>query len=205
MLGFATNKATKMPAQKESKRMARNRADLSGKSLDLSSAALPPQTVAHEPRLVAILAPVSRLGPTTVSFGVGLVALALAVPSAFASGGCPNSPVPSTGTESQIDGLITAVRRAVPLVYSGMTNQSGRGAWRGYRILRLVSLGPDAPHNATYTRLRKAAVSRCGRSAADATWSVSLQFPLAQTIPDSKSTAYFVHGKGGWRFWFQTP
>jgi len=88
---------------------------------------------------------------------------------------------------------------------SDMTNQSGRGAWRGYRILKVFSLGLDTRRDPAYAPLRKPAVKRCGSHAADATWVVLLQFPNAQTIPDSESTAYFVHLRSGWRFWFTTP
>lgn len=101
--------------------------------------------------------------------------------------------------------LIAAIDTAVPSVYGGMTNQSGRVAWRGYRIQMLVSLGPDSRPDPSYAVLRKAAVARCGSRVTDATWVVKLQFPNAQTIFDGVSTAYFVHSRGGWRFWFKAP
>jgi len=85
-----------------------------------------------------------------------------------------------------------------------MANQAGAGAWRGYNIREMVSLAPSYPSSRERTRLRAPALDRCGSRVADASWAVPLSFPNAQSIPDSVSTAYFVHTARGWQFWFRT-
>lgn len=86
-----------------------------------------------------------------------------------------------------------------------MTNQAGRGAWRGYVIREIVSLDKNYPATTERTRLRAAATARCGARIGAMTWAVRLGFPNAQSIPSSDSTAFFVHTPSGWRFWFQEP
>jgi hypothetical protein len=117
---------------------------------------------------------------------------------------CPRGIVVADGTRSNITSLIAVVGHTVPHAYASMTNQSGRGAWRGYRIRGVVSLARTYPQSPDRTRLLPAAVARCGTSIASASWAVLLSFPNAQTIPASTSTAYFVRGQSGWQFWFHS-
>jgi hypothetical protein len=118
--------------------------------------------------------------------------------------GCPRSVVPSVHQErTAVEDVVAQVHRAVPRVYGAMTNQRGGNAWRGYLIEEMVSLAPTFPVWPEVRRLRGAATRRCGQRAADAAWAVRLAFPRAQTIPASKSVAYFVHERKGWRFWFR--
>ena len=86
-----------------------------------------------------------------------------------------------------------------------MTNQAGRGAWRGYVIGEVISLDKTYPATSERTRLGAAATARCGARTATASWAVRLGFPNAQSIPSSHSTAFYVHGPTGWRFWFRLP
>jgi hypothetical protein len=118
---------------------------------------------------------------------------------------CPTGVTPSTATPSSVSALIKAVALAVPHVYSPMTNQAGKEAWRGYVIREVISLATSYPASSERTRLRAAATARCGGRTASASWAVRLGFPNAQSIPSSHSTAYFVPTAGGWRYWFRSP
>jgi hypothetical protein len=137
----------------------------------------------------------------------GLIAAWVVAHGAQAQGttpGCPRSVVPSARQErTAVQDLVVQVDRAVPRVYGAMTNQKGRGASRGYLIEEMVSLAPIFPVWPEVRRLRAPAVRRCGAPVADHAWAVTLAFPNAQTIPASKSLAYFVHESRGWRFWFR--
>jgi hypothetical protein len=123
-----------------------------------------------------------------------------------ATAGCPKAVMPSApqGRTAVVD-VVAEVHRAVPRVYKAMTNQMGADAWRGYLIEEMVSLAPTSPLRPEVRRLRGPATRRCDPRVADATWAVALAFPNAQTIPASKSVAYFVHSAQGWRFWFRLP
>ena len=118
---------------------------------------------------------------------------------------CPSQAEWISGTPSNVRSLIQAVTRTVPRVYSSMTNQAGRGAWRGYVIREVVSLDKTYPATPERNRLRAAAAARCGAQTAAAAWAVRLGFPNAQSIPSSYSTVYFVYTRSGWRFWFRLP
>jgi hypothetical protein len=121
-----------------------------------------------------------------------------------ATAGCPKAVMPSTPQlRTAVVDVAAEVHRAVPRVYKAMANQMGADAWRGYLIEEMVSLAPTAPLRPEVRRLRGPATRRCSGRVADATWAVELQFPNAQTIPASKSVAYFVHSPQGWRFWFR--
>ena len=118
---------------------------------------------------------------------------------------CPSRAEPVSGKPDEVAALIQTEARAVPVVYSSMTNQAGRGAWRGYEIRGVLSLDAAYPPTPERARLRAVASTRCGSRIAASSWAVLLGFPNAQTIPASASTAFFVHVRGAWRFWFHLP
>jgi len=102
-----------------------------------------------------------------------------------------------------IDEVIAAARRAVPSAFSSMTNQEGRGAWRGYVISEAVSLQQDTA-SAEVRRFRRIAAARCGTRIAWRAWAVVIDFPYAQSVLYGRSTAFFLFGGTRWRFWFDT-
>jgi len=140
------------------------------------------------------------------ALSLGVIAAWIFAQGAQAQGtpGCPRPVVPSAHQErTAVEDVVAQVHRAVPRVYGAMANQKGRGAWRGYLIEQMVSLAPTFPVWSEVRRLRGPATRRCGARVADNAWAVTLAFPNAQTIPASKSVAYFVHEREGWRFWFR--
>src|SRR5262245_32961819 len=90
---------------------------------------------------------------------------------------CPSVVGTPQDAERSVGAVLAALRTEVPRAYANMTNQSGRGAWRSYIIRGLLALGPDRdPHAAADARQ---AASICGRSVADRSWAVLIDFPLA--------------------------
>jgi hypothetical protein len=98
--------------------------------------------------------------------------------------------------------LIPALRRLVPKRYGDMTNQQGRGAWRGYVVVSEFDLG--WPRYAGLTlppTYRKSAVRACGARVASASWVVIIQFPRSQAADLSTSAAYIVRTVRGLTIW----
>jgi hypothetical protein len=143
------------------------------------------------------------LGGVALALFCGAVAGAAAATGASVA--CPTRVSSVEGTSANIGSLMQTVGRTVPQVYSSMTNQAGRGAWRGYVVREIVSLDETFPLTPERTRSRAAAAARCGGRIAAASWTVRLGFPNAGSIPSSHSTAWFVHTASGWRFWFRLP
>lgn len=86
-----------------------------------------------------------------------------------------------------------------------MTNQAGRGAWRGYETLAEFTLAGQMQLGHGY---RTIAVRVCGLRVAERSWVAILSFPRAQTVYDGTSAAYLVrtaHGITIWRTRFVRP
>jgi hypothetical protein len=98
--------------------------------------------------------------------------------------------------------LIPALRRLVPKRYGNMTNQQGRGAWRGYVVVSEFNLGWPRYAGLTYPpAYRRSAVRACGARVADMSWVVILQFPRSQAADLSTSAAYIVRTAQGLTIW----
>ena len=103
-----------------------------------------------------------------------------------------------------VDSVSAAARRAVPVAYRNMTNQSGPGAWRGFEISEVISLAPTASETPDIAYLRRVALRLCGARQVDAAWVVAIDFPSAGSALFSRSAAYFLYSGTRWRFWFNT-
>jgi hypothetical protein len=83
-----------------------------------------------------------------------------------------------------------------------MTNQSGRGAWRGYDVVAEYQLGWPNGAGPTYPQIyRRSAVRACGARIADSSWVVILQFPRSQSAVYGTSAAYIVRTAHGLIIW----
>jgi hypothetical protein len=103
-----------------------------------------------------------------------------------------------------VDAVSAAARRAVPVVFRNMINQSGPGAWRGFQISEVISLAPTQWVTPDIAYLRRVALRLCGARQVDATWVVVVDFPNAQSALFSRSASYFLYSGSRWRFWFNS-
>lgn len=98
--------------------------------------------------------------------------------------------------------LIPALRRLVPKHYGDMTNQSGRGAWRGYDVAAEFWLGWHNSRGRIYPQLyRRSALRACGARVADSSWVVIIEFPRSQTAVYGTSAAYITRAARGLVIW----
>lgn len=79
-----------------------------------------------------------------------------------------------------------------------MTNQAGRGAWRGYEVLAEFTLGAPMRITRSY---RAAALRACGARVTERSWVVIISFPRAQSVLYATSAAYLVRTARGVALW----
>lgn len=110
-------------------------------------------------------------------------------------------PIPARRTVHASE-LIPALRKLVPKHYANMTNQQGRGAWRGYTVVSEFDLDWPRYAGLTYPQTyRRSAVRACGKRVADKSWVVIIQFPRSQAADLSTSAAYIVRTSRGLTIW----
>jgi hypothetical protein len=133
-----------------------------------------------------------------LALAVGL-ALPAATPAAVAAR-CPTAVGSVAAAERGVGDVAVALPRLVPRVYADMTNQSGGGAWRGYIVLGLISLGPDRVQTLG-RRYRSRAERACGARVADRSWVALITFPNAGSARFGGSVAYLAPTRRGWIIW----
>jgi hypothetical protein len=83
-----------------------------------------------------------------------------------------------------------------------MTNQSGRGAWRGYDVVAEYQLGWPNGAGPVYPQIyRRSAVRACGSRVADSSWVVIIGFPRSQAAIYGTSAAYITRTARGLVIW----
>ena len=83
-----------------------------------------------------------------------------------------------------------------------MTNQQGRGAWRGYQVLAEFTLGWPRWAGAIYPqKYRTSAVRACGSRVAGLSWVVIIGFPRAAAADLGTDAAYLVRTAHGLTIW----
>jgi hypothetical protein len=132
-----------------------------------------------------------------LALAIGVVGVCAAPASALR---CPKVVGSSVAAERAVVEVRSAVEQQVPKLYAGMTNQSGRGAWRGYVVLALLTLGPDRV-KVVAKSYRVRAVRACGEAVADRSWVALITFPNAGSVNFGGSVAYLAPTKGGWTIW----
>jgi len=143
--------------------------------------------------------------------GLGLLAAVVVrtagtAPDLAVSGGCPKQvrQVVAFGPERMIP-VMRAVKTQVPHVFANLTSM-GHPAWQHVQMqaaLRLNQLplgGGLTPPVRGLDRYEQFAVRACGRTAAQASVLVFLQFPNCQ-IPCAFGWAYVTPTRPGWHLW----
>lgn len=114
--------------------------------------------------------------------------------SAARTSGCPAP----AGLPLQAGEIAPALRRLVPKLYGRMSNQAGRGAWRGYEVLAEFTLGTQMRITRSY---RTFALHACGAGVTDRSWVAIVSFPRAQSALYGTSAAYLVRTASGIAIW----
>ena len=140
----------------------------------------------------------SLLGITALAAAASFAALAA---SPTADGGRSPKPFscPVVLAESALatpEAVLRAARRLVPVEYAGLRS-GGVVAWRGFRFGGVVSL-----RRADYApELARIATNACGRTVAERSWAVLLEFPRCDARC-SRDTAFLAFTRSGWRIWY---
>lgn len=104
-------------------------------------------------------------------------------------------------------GLPTALRSSIPRLFGDMTNQQGRGAWKGYYISAMFSLNravafiPAPRPPAFFNRARYFARRKCGSRVARRSWAALVLFPNAGSARYGDFVIYAAKAGGRWHAW----
>ena len=100
--------------------------------------------------------------------------------------------------------LVPALRRAVPRLYSNLTNQDGGEAWRGFVLAGTLALGDQYPPGTAPRRLERrlhaVALRLCGHEVADRSWVAFVHLPNASNAAGLQAV-YLARTHDGWRAW----
>ena len=132
---------------------------------------------------------------------VAAASLAALAASPTADGGRSPKPfacpvVPAASSLATPEAVLRAARRLVPVEYAGLRS-GGAVAWRGFQFGGVVSLRRTeyAPE------LYRLAAGACGRTVAERSWAVLLEFPRCDARC-SRDTAFLAFTRLGWRIWY---